>query len=402
MHVCLVTLDSPQEARKDGIAVHVFELAHALRALNAEVWVIGFNTKMKKERIVEDKGVRYLSIPNKNTDLSVKMIQFMRRVPRHLQKLENECFIDVFHGHGGYAGPIAYGRTQGLKGAKIATIHTLGVEEQKHAISDLWLTQHFREAVKKTLLPPQFFLNRWGKWVYQNMDAIISVTEYNRRRAQREYDIPLTKNVVIPNGVNYHKLHRFAAHVKYKDVIANGYQILCFGRLSPRKGVQTLLRAIPHVLQSFPHTKLSIVGEGDYRKYLQNLAQKLRITRHAAFKGFLSKKQLIQEIIQADIIVIPSYFEGLPLTLLESMALQKPVIISAVTGISEIARDGQTAILFTPGDSTHLANKIKLLLNDSVLRDNIARNAERFIKENLTWDKIAVRTLEVYKTALDG
>ena len=100
-----------------------------------------------------------------------------------------------------------------LKGKKIATIHTLGIEEQRQTVSDLWITKHYKEAAKKAFLPPQILLRFWGKWVYQNMDAIISVTEYNRKNAQREYDIPYEKNIVIPNGVNYRRLHHLAGLV---------------------------------------------------------------------------------------------------------------------------------------------------------------------------------------------
>ena len=98
-------------------------------------------------------------------------------------------------------------------------------------------------AIKEFLIPPPFLRKFYGGWVYQNMDAVISVTEYNRKKALEEYGISYQKNFMIPNGVN---LLRFGFLPENEENTKDDRKkVMFFGRLSPRKGVQILLKALP-------------------------------------------------------------------------------------------------------------------------------------------------------------
>jgi glycosyltransferase involved in cell wall biosynthesis len=99
-------------------------------------------------------------------------------------------------------------------------------------------------------------------------------------------------------------------------------------------------------------------------------------------------------------VVIPSLYEGIPLTLFESAALGKPIITSSLPGICEVMTDEHTCLMSPPGDTKGLADSIMRLLSDENLRQEIGKNAKRIVEKNYTWDHIAEKTMKVYQKLL--
>jgi 1,4-alpha-glucan branching enzyme len=126
------------------------------------------------------------------------------------------------------------------------------------------------------------------------------------------------------------------------------------------------------------------------------MARELDIEEHVNFKGFLNGEPLVKEIVESTIVVIPSLYEGLPLTLLESMALGKPVVASKLPGICEVLENGVTGIIAHAGDVRSLSDRIKMLLDNPEPRNKIGNNAESAVKNNYTWNSIAKKTIELY------
>ena len=143
------------------------------------------------------------------------------------------------------------------------------------------------------------------------------------------------------------------------------------GRLELEKGHPTLLEAWPLVLAEQPGAYLMIVGEGSRLDALRAITTEQDIERHVIFTG---RRDDIPAITAAfDVAVLPSYREAQGLTILEAMALSRPVVASRVGGIPEMVEDGVTGLLVPPHDPPALAAAIVRLLSDHQLADMVAR-----------------------------
>jgi glycosyltransferase involved in cell wall biosynthesis len=129
-------------------------------------------------------------------------------------------------------------------------------------------------------------------------------------------------------------------------------------RLDHQKGIDQLLAAIPEV----PAATFCVAGEGDLRSTLEELAERLGISDRVVFLGH--RTDIPRLLIGCDLFVLPSRYEGFPLSVLEAMAAAKPVVATAVGGTPEAVVDGATGYLTTPGDPAGLAACIRLALSD--------------------------------------
>jgi glycosyltransferase involved in cell wall biosynthesis len=142
-------------------------------------------------------------------------------------------------------------------------------------------------------------------------------------------------------------------------------------RLEPEKGHPTLLEAWPSVLRAVPDAYLLIVGEGSRRDALEAQARELRIAHRVVFTG---RRDDVPAVTAAlDVAVLPSYREAQGLTILEAMALSRPVVASNVGGIPEMIEDGVTGLLVPPHDADALAAAISRLLLDHPYADTLGR-----------------------------
>jgi len=143
------------------------------------------------------------------------------------------------------------------------------------------------------------------------------------------------------------------------------------GRLELEKGHPTLLEAWPLVLQDVPSAYLMVVGEGSRLEALREIARVQGVERHVVFTG---RRDDIPAVTAAfDVAVLPSYREAQGLTILEAMALSRPVVASNVGGIPEMIDDGVSGLLVPPHDPPALAAAIVRLLRDHQLADMLGR-----------------------------
>ena len=152
--------------------------------------------------------------------------------------------------------------------------------------------------------------------------------------------------------------------------------MVCVGRLSPEKGQTGLLRVFAQLRTGHPDLTLRLVGDGPDRDALERLSQELSVGDAVTFAGRLPEPDTLVEIAKADLLVLPSFMEGLPIVLMEAMALGVPVIASRVAGIPELVVDGKTGLLFAPSNWDELAQCIARLLGDKALCATLAQNGK--------------------------
>lgn len=142
------------------------------------------------------------------------------------------------------------------------------------------------------------------------------------------------------------------------------HELLSIGRLVPRKEHARLIEAFATVLETFPRAHLTIAGDGPMRENLEKRISKLGLERSIKLVGWLSEQDLIQRIERSRALVHPSTAEGLPVVIMEAMALRRPVIATAVAGVAELVEDGLHGWLIPPGDTAQLAKSMIACLAD--------------------------------------
>jgi glycosyltransferase involved in cell wall biosynthesis len=162
-------------------------------------------------------------------------------------------------------------------------------------------------------------------------------------------------------------------------------------RLEPEKGHPTLLEAWPAVIAAVPKAHLLIVGEGSQREALEAQVQALGIEKSVTFTG---RRDDVPAVTAAlDIAVLPSYREAQGLSILEAMALSRPVVASAVGGIPEMIEHGRTGLLVPPHDAGALAGAIVRLLTDHPYADTLAKAAQNLVHDRFCVE-LMVRAIE--------
>ncbi|WP_348700001.1 glycosyltransferase family 4 protein [Duganella fentianensis] len=139
--------------------------------------------------------------------------------------------------------------------------------------------------------------------------------------------------------------------------------VLFLGRLRDKKGVYDLVRAMPVVLAQVPQARFTLAGDGDLAGTAA-LARELGVEAALHLPGWVDGSDKDQLLASADVLVLPSYFEGLPICVLEAMALGIPVVSTNVGGIPEVLDQGRCGILLTPGDIPSLSQAILQLLQE--------------------------------------
>jgi glycosyltransferase involved in cell wall biosynthesis len=171
-------------------------------------------------------------------------------------------------------------------------------------------------------------------------------------------------------------------------------------RVAPQKDYATLVRALARVARVRPDVRLVVVGDidRDHHALVVRDIERLGLTRHVVFTGF---RDDVPRLISAmDVCVLSTHFEGLPLVLLEAMAQGRPVVATAVAGIPELIRHGDTGLLHDPGDDKQLASRLLDVLTDPALAARLGQSGHRFVTTSFTTARFASGIAGVYRRAL--
>jgi len=214
--------------------------------------------------------------------------------------------------------------------------------------------------------------------------------------------VGMAKSVIIPNGVEVNPVSKeYVVRFKQKYDIGDEFPILCMiAKLEwdwKVKGIQILIRAIRQVVKLQQKTKLLIVGDGRYRKLLEDYVQKECLEKQVVFTGNLDNPYIA--LANCDIYCHISLNEALPIAPLEAMAMGKPVVASNDMGLPEIISDGMDGLLV---DSTpdSVAEAILNLSGNPNLMHQLSKNARITAATKFSWEKIAARYEDIYQENL--
>jgi glycosyltransferase involved in cell wall biosynthesis len=159
------------------------------------------------------------------------------------------------------------------------------------------------------------------------------------------------------------------------------FQIACVGQLAPVKGQHILLAAMDLLLGEGRHVLLRIAGDGPERPALEEDIASRGIAGNVAMEGYLNQDKLRELYAGCDALVLPSFVEGIPVVLMEAMAMEIPCVATWITGIPELIRHEIDGLLAPPGDAEALARAIGRLMDDDELRRSLGQRGRLRIIE---------------------
>jgi glycosyltransferase involved in cell wall biosynthesis len=163
---------------------------------------------------------------------------------------------------------------------------------------------------------------------------------------------------------------------------AFGKRVIFVGRLDPVKGAPLLVSAMARVLKDHPDARLTLVGDGPARAPAEAQARDLGIAHAVTFAGFQSQGAVAELLEASDVLVLPSFAEGVPVVLMEAMASRIPVIASRVAGVQELVEDGVSGFTVPPGDIETLATRLTKLLADPELAARMGRAGRETVERD--------------------
>jgi phosphatidylinositol alpha-mannosyltransferase len=224
------------------------------------------------------------------------------------------------------------------------------------------------------------------------LDATVAVS---RAAADFAASYGLAPDHIIPNGVDVRSFG--ARHPAERPTI------LFFSRLDERKGIDSLLRAMPAVAAAIPRVQLIVAGNfalDDPRAlHFQELANQLGVNSH--FIASPSTPEKTRLFASATVLCAPAYGqESFGIVLAEALAAGLPIVASDLKGFREVLDDGELGVLVAPRDEPALACAMRRVLEDEPLRQRLSEAGLRKARGTLAWDVVATRILEVYDSAL--
>jgi glycogen synthase len=298
------------------------------------------------------------------------------------EALADENDYDLIHGHDWLVAQAAATLAERAGVPYVTTIHAT-----EHGRHQGWVQDY-----------PQSHIHSVERWMARRADAVIVCSYYMRGHVADIFDIDERRITVIPNGIDPSELQPAGDLEALRRKFAEPHEklVLFIGRLVYEKGFQLALDALPGVVEQVENVRYLVAGSGTHEAELKAQAERLGLSEHGVFLGWIGDDVLHSLYRIADLCVVPSIYEPFGLVALEAMASGCPCIVADTGGLREVVPVGErVGLRFNGGDAEHLGVMIERLLVDEQLRERLVTEASEHVL-SFDWDDIALRTRGIY------
>ena len=375
-----------------GLARHVRKLAEALVRQGVAVDVLTRGVG-KRSELAEPGGAEFAGVtvhrvrePSRPRDLN-RFVGWVERMNDDMlaagEALAEEHAYDLIHGHDWLVAKASAALADRLAVPYMTTIHAT-----EHGRHQGWVQDH-----------PQSHIHSVERWMARRANAVVVCSYYMRGHVADIFDIDERRITVIPNGVDPSELRPVGDLQALRLQFAKPQEklVLLVGRLVYEKGFQLALDALPDVIDHVGNVRFVVAGSGPHEQALKTQAQRLGLSPHGTFLGWIGDDALHSLYRISDLCVVPSIYEPFGLVALEAMASGCPCIVADTGGLREVVPQGErVGLRFNGGDAEHLGVMIERLLVDGELRDRLVTEASEHVLR-FDWDDIAQRTRKMYR-----
>jgi glycosyltransferase involved in cell wall biosynthesis len=255
-------------------------------------------------------------------------------------------------------------------------------------------------AVRSLRIAAQMSLKRRS---LRGLDRVVLVSRANQEFITSLYPAECrSKTIVIVNGIDTDRYHQDAevGQRALRELTGDSARrtVLVVAGLNNQKGHRYLLQSLPDVVRRCPGTSVVLVGDGHLRPELERMTGELGIAGRVVFAG--RRDDVPKLLAGCDLFVLPSLFEGMPLSLLEAMAAGKAVVATRVDGTAEVVDDGRTGVLVPPADSGALGSAMVALLTDDDRRLRMGRKGRERAAAEFDHRNMIGQYASLYETLL--
>lgn len=375
-----------------GMGKHVAELLPALTRLStkeASVQIDVLTTRSAGgatvEKVTDQVTIYRTDIPPIDpSDLFNSVIEGNRALEERAHRLAEVYQYDLIHVHDWLTATVGIALKHEWKAPLIVTIHA--TERGRH---QSYLPNVMSQQINQ--LEWQICYEAWH---------IIVCSGYMSGELRGYFNIPVDKISVIANGIDPKPLQTCPEEEvkRLRELYAPNEEKLLFfvGRITPEKGLQVLMRAMPLILAAVPNARLLVAGKNS--EQMKPLLEELRIAPQVELLGFISDERRNCLYVAVDAAIFPSLYEPFGLVALEAMAAGCNVIVSDVGGLSEVVHHRQNGLTVMANNPQSIAWAVEQLFKDPTEAQRWREEAQRQVTAFYNWDKIAIRTVELYHT----
>ncbi|WP_161928611.1 glycosyltransferase family 4 protein [Gordonia crocea] len=406
-----------------GQGVYVRHLSRELALLGHDVEIFSGQPYPELDQVAIDAGVRITKVPSldlygepepfRNPRLSeyrdwidaIEVAQmwtaafgepltFSLRVARLLEQRRDD--FDVVHDNQSLGYGLLRLPTMGFP--LVATIHHPITRDRALAIK---AAKGWR---KITAARWHSFLAMQGR-VARRIPVLLTVSRSSEVDTRKAFKIPVGRIATIPLGVDT-ELFAPPGQAQRESAVTSRVpgRVVCVASAdAPLKGVSYLLEAIAKVAAERP-VDLTLVSKLDPTGPSARLIEQLSIGESVRVVNGIDDEELADLLASAEVAVVPSLYEGFSLPAVEAMSCGTPLIATRAGAIPEVVGegDGAGAVLVPPRDSGAIAQQLLRLLDDEQARTDLGAAARRRVEENFSWAAVAAKTVEQYRTAIEG
>ncbi len=242
-----------------------------------------------------------------------------------------------------------------------------------------------------------------GYRLLKDSSKVIALTKTEAGQ-YKKMGVDENKIEIVPNGIDVSKYENLPEKGEFRrkySIRDNEKIVLYLGRIHKIKGVDLLIKAFSDLIKELDDVRLVIVGPDDgFLSTLKGQIDRLKIGNKILFTGPLYEKDKLKAYIDANVLVYPSNFEIFGLVPFEAIMCGTPVIVTDGCGCGDIVREANCGYLIKYGDINTLKEKIKLLIENSGEGEEMVAQGQKYIKENLIWDKVRRKVEAVYEDCL--
>ncbi len=228
---------------------------------------------------------------------------------------------------------------------------------------------------------------------FQEADLVLALSESWKKELEARFFLDTCRTLY--NGVVVEKFRTAVT-----DVASCRHSFLMLGRLGSRKGVYDLVDAVEIACRQDPALTVCIAGDGEVEK-VRALAAAKGLKRQISIPGWIGEAQKLACLKRAAVVILPSYYEGLPMSVLEGMAAGKAIISTTVGAIPEVVGE-ENGILIDPGDVEGLAAAMLRCSSDGELLQRMSRNNLRRAQEVFSMQRMHEKLAAYYREVADG
>lgn len=353
---------------RGGIVSYLSSLAISLRQRGHTIIVASSGGDI--EELLMQNGIKHLHIPIRTKNEISPHLLFSYYI---LRKYLVNNSVDIIHAHTRVTQVLATFLARRFRMPMITTCHGF--------------------------FKPRWFRQKFPCWG----DKVIAISSQVKNHLISDFKVKKEDIYLIHNGVDLTKFKEHAQEeinqIKQEIGIPQNYFVVgTAARFSVVKGLEYLLKAIPHVLEKKQQVSFVLVGYGRQESKLRQISNELNIEEKVIF--YKPQKEISQYLCVMDIFVMPSIQEGLGLSILEAQAQKIPVIASCVGGIPDIIQNYQTGILVNPKDALAISSAILKLMQDKELYNLLKNNAYQRLIDKFSLPKMVEETDKAYKDLL--